>query len=209
MLGRYASKLPDCNTVRPRRSGLEREVEIELEASVQNQIVVCYARDVDLVIALGMHLAEAVFVQKVIADDQAPFVGGERNVMRPGARSELEHLQHARLLRIGNIEHYHFACLIHRDEETTAVTGHAHQLRPTALADGAEVEHRPRGCVPRVQKIQLVIEHSGGIATLSSVTGNQLDVDRATGGANDDGADDFPAVQVPHAHAATQVEVPG
>jgi len=40
--------------------------EIELEASVQDQIVARHAGDVDLVIALGMHLAEGVFVQEVV-----------------------------------------------------------------------------------------------------------------------------------------------
>src|SRR6266404_4631069 len=129
------AELPDRNTVWTSGSGLKRAVEIELKASVQNQIVVRHAGDVDLVITLGVHFAEAVFIQKVVADDQTPFVRRERNVVRTGSRSEIEHLQHARLLGIGNVEHYHLAGLIHGSEETTAVARHAHELRPAALCD--------------------------------------------------------------------------
>src|SRR6202023_1940888 len=111
------------------------------------------------------------------------------------------------MLRIGNAEHYHFARLIHRNEQTLAVTRNTHQLRPAALCDGSEVEDRLRGAVSGVQQIQVVVEHSRREATLDGVTGNQLDVDGAAGVWDNDGAQDFPAFEVPDPHAAAQVGI--
>ena len=45
------------------------------------------AGDVDFVIAFGVHLAEVVFVEKIVADGESPFIGCELDVVRSGARA--------------------------------------------------------------------------------------------------------------------------
>ena len=55
----------DGDAVRARRTGGERRIEIEIEAWIEHQVVFSHPRHVDLVVALGVHLAEIVFVQKM------------------------------------------------------------------------------------------------------------------------------------------------
>src|SRR5207248_10490408 len=68
----------------PERSSLRRQavrasrraeccVEVEIEARVQHQIASSHVRNMDLVIAFGVHLAEVILVQEVVAYHQ-PFL---------------------------------------------------------------------------------------------------------------------------------------
>ena len=74
--------LPDCQTVRPGRAGSKRGVEIQLEATIQDQIVFGDPSHVDFVVAFRVDLAAIVLVQEVVADDQALFIGSQTDVVR-------------------------------------------------------------------------------------------------------------------------------
>jgi len=62
------------DAVRACRACCECRIEIELEPRIKNQIVCTYQRDVNFMVAFGMHFAEIVFVQKVVCDDQPLFI---------------------------------------------------------------------------------------------------------------------------------------
>ena len=46
------------NAVRPRRSGLESAVEIELKARIQHKVIVSHSRDVNFVVVFSVHFTE-------------------------------------------------------------------------------------------------------------------------------------------------------
>ena len=81
-------------------TGGESCVEIELEPRIEFQAIVLHSGHVDSVVALGVHVAEVVFVEEVVADHQPLLIPRQRDVMRPRALTQVERLNQARLLRI-------------------------------------------------------------------------------------------------------------
>jgi hypothetical protein len=55
-------------------------VEIEIKALIQDKIVFCHLRHVNLVIPVGMHLAKRVLIEEVVADHQTLLIFGERKM---------------------------------------------------------------------------------------------------------------------------------
>lgn len=92
--------LLECHSVRARRAGGERSVEVQLKSRVQVHVVAVQAHDVRSVISLGMDFPERILVEEVVGDDQALFVGGETQVMRSGPLAQIENAQHLRLRRL-------------------------------------------------------------------------------------------------------------
>jgi len=93
------------HSVRPRRSGCERVVEVDVEAAVELQAMLEHLDHAHVVIAFEMDLAEVVLVEEVIADDQALVVVGQLNHVRSCIEAEVDDACLDGMLRIADIEH--------------------------------------------------------------------------------------------------------
>ena len=71
--------------MRPRRPCRKRGVEVQIEAPVEREAVPEHPDDPDAVIPLEVDLAEIVFVEEVVADDE-PLVIPEAAVVVAGSR---------------------------------------------------------------------------------------------------------------------------
>src|SRR6266480_6108967 len=80
-------RLLDGQPMRPRRPGFERGVEINLKPGVQRQVFVPHARDVNLVVTLGVYFSKVVLVQEIVADHQPFLIRRQHQVMRSGVWS--------------------------------------------------------------------------------------------------------------------------
>src|SRR5207249_1036332 len=203
------SLLSNGETVWAGRTRRESSVEIKMEARIKRQIVLADPGDMDFVVAFGVNLPEVVFIQKVVTDDQAPFIGRKGDVVGSGIASEIKHFDHTGRVWIGDVEHHHFSGLVHRNEKSAAIGGDAHELRPPAFRDGGKIEDRPRGSASGVQQVEVIVEHSGGEAAFLGVVRDKFHVNRTAGIGNADGAQDLPALEVPYAHAAAEIEPAG
>ena len=82
----------DRNSVRAHGPGRERAIEVEVEVGIENQIILGHLGDMNIVVAFGVDLAEVVFVEEVIANNQTLFVFSEREIMRPRTLAQIERL---------------------------------------------------------------------------------------------------------------------
>src|SRR5579864_3658838 len=127
--------------------------------------------------------------------------------MRTGALAEIQCLQQARLVGIGNVEHRNPSRLVHGDKQASAVAGNTHELGPAFSLNGSEVKHRVRRSTLRVHKIQVVIQHAGSVSAGYAIVRDELDVDGADRSRKLDGADDVFVLEIPNSNAAAEVDI--
>src|SRR5215813_351103 len=72
--------LLDRDPVRASRPGRKGSVEVEIEPRIEHKVVVCNPGHVNLMVAFSVDLAEVVFVQEVVADDEPLLIRRERDV---------------------------------------------------------------------------------------------------------------------------------
>jgi hypothetical protein len=124
--------------VRPGWPRSKRGIEVNGESCVERQIVSRDTRQVNLVVPSACTLPnESSFRKQSLMPNRR---WSEVSTVRP----QVQHLQQPGFRRMGNIEHRHFSRLVHGNEKPPAIFCDAHQLRPTAFRDSAEIVHRPR-----------------------------------------------------------------
>src|SRR5262245_9089255 len=75
--------------VRSRRA-LERCIEVEFEACVECQGIVCDLNHMDLVIPLKVDFTKAILIEEVIGNHEARVILGEDEVVRPSAHTKVD-----------------------------------------------------------------------------------------------------------------------
>src|SRR5262249_52860744 len=101
------------DTVRPRRA-LERRIEVEFEAWVECQGIVCDLNHMDLVIPLKVDFAKAILIEEVIGNHEARVILGKDDVVRTGVNTKVDNsLLHEGVLMgtIADIQHANLARL--------------------------------------------------------------------------------------------------
>jgi len=92
-------------------------------------------------VSLRVHLAEVIFVQKVVSDHQTLFLLRQSDVMGARVLTQVERFDQSWLFRVRGVEHRHLSRLVHGNEEPFAVVGDPHELWPSSQRDGREAEH--------------------------------------------------------------------
>src|SRR5215475_9923307 len=119
---------------------------------------------------------------------------------------------------LSRIKHDYFAYQIHRDEQSVSVPRHAHQLRPSAYGDTAEIKDDPRGSALRIHEVERVVRHAGAVSPTPRIARDQFHINGSGRGRDSerpgwmeqlDGSDELALIEVPHPHAAPQIQSAG
>src|SRR5215813_7737218 len=132
--------------------------------------------------------------------------------MRARTWTEVDHAQHLRLLRTGDVEHHDLASetrVVERDEEARAGMVDTEKLRPddghVGEGEDRKVEHRGRGALCGVKQVELVVVHARREGAVVAIVWDELDIDRAgrmTRITDGDRTRDRALRQIPHTDAA-------
>ena len=184
--------------------------------NIEGEVVLEHLDHMHMMVSLEVNLAEVVFIQEVIADDQTLVVVGERDHVRSGVEPQIDDAGLNRMLRIGDVEHSDLARLERREDQAIAGSRHREKLRHSSANrhldvgnDGLAVEDDLRRSIRRVDQVDQPVEHPGCKGASERISGDQLDVHRPDGARNVDRADDCSLLKIPHPDDAAKQRIAG